>query len=89
MLSRTLINTPLQRGEKGCNNILNRFSGFRFRGQNEVETAKAVQFLHERSDTPLKRGVNETASPAWTLPILPNLGLHYELAGETSRRLLA
>jgi hypothetical protein len=34
----------------------NRFSGF----SRRVETAKAVQILHLRRITPLKRGANET-----------------------------
>jgi len=57
--SATFIDTPLQRGEKGGNGALNRFSGFRFCGEPDVptETAKAVHFLHA-SFTPLKRGVN-------------------------------
>jgi DNA-binding beta-propeller fold protein YncE/ABC-type molybdate transport system permease subunit len=55
-----LINTPLQRGEKSELARSNRFSGF----EHDVETAKAVEGPVGASNTPLKRGVNESQRPA-------------------------
>src|SRR5689334_14630344 len=63
--SQGLINTPLERGVRGPALEFNRFSGFRAAPgfQTMRETAEAVQVSTARSDTPLKRGVNENLTP--------------------------
>ncbi len=60
-LAAPLINTPLQRDERGRSKNLNRFSGFRPGTQSygSRKTAEAVQISSARSTTLLKRGVNE------------------------------
>jgi hypothetical protein len=56
------INTPLQRSGAVRIGAGNRFSGFSFCSisHETVETAEAVEIDPGRSDTPLKRGVNES-----------------------------
>jgi hypothetical protein len=60
MISKLLINTPLQRGDSGRPRFLNRFSGF----PRDADTAEAVVEFCGAAITPLKRGVNESC-PAW------------------------
>ncbi len=60
-LRTSLLNTPLQRGDRACEWILNRFSGFHI----ARETAKAVQVSSSANNTPLKRGVNENRNSAF------------------------
>jgi hypothetical protein len=55
-VSRVLIHTPLQRGENKTQQTNNRFSGFR----HGVETVETVSTWESRSNTPRKRGVNES-----------------------------
>ena len=50
-----LINTPLQRGDRGSGTMENRFNGF----GNEWETVEMVSNSLPALFTPLKRGVNE------------------------------
>ncbi|MCX6905107.1 MAG: hypothetical protein NTW03_16835 [Verrucomicrobia bacterium] len=52
-----LINTPLQRGDRGRNLRVNRFNGF----SHWVETVETVENPGASANTPLKRGVNEIA----------------------------
>jgi hypothetical protein len=58
----TFINTPLQRRDVVRTRASNRFSGFSFCNipDTTVETVKAVEIDAGRSDTSLKRGVNES-----------------------------
>jgi len=53
-----LINTLLQRGVWRPKSIRNRFNGF----HRERETVETVRDVLLAGDTPLKRGVNESAS---------------------------
>jgi cytochrome c oxidase assembly factor CtaG len=79
-LSRSLINTPLQRGGPMPDMIRNRFNGF----GPVLETVKTVSSSQEAVLTPLKRGVNE--SHRFDLLSVPLLGPF--LRAQAGRRLL-